>query len=74
MLTTKQREGLAKLFANRSFTAVEVAWAVYQDIVSAYQIIDRGESKKVLQAVIDALTTNLPTELIELTDSEESNR
>src|SRR5699024_3071713 len=45
---------------------VEVTWAVYQDIVNAYRTADRNEGKKLLRTVIDALTTNLPTELVEL--------
>jgi transposase len=40
--------------------------AVYQDIVNAYRTADRNEGKKLLRTVIDALTTNLPTELVEL--------
>src|SRR5699024_6741867 len=54
------------LFADSSFTEVEVTWAVYQDIVNAYRTADRNEGKKLLRTVIDALTTNLPTELVEL--------
>src|SRR5699024_7495499 len=57
---------IAGLFADSSFTEVEVTWAVYQDIVNAYRTADRNEGKKLLRTVIDALTTNLPTELVEL--------
>jgi transposase len=66
LLTTKQQERIAGLFADSSFTEVEVTWAVYQDIVNAYRTADRNEGKKLLRTVIDALTTNLPTELVEL--------
>ncbi|MBG9332246.1 transposase, partial [Corynebacterium belfantii] len=45
---------------------VEVTWAVYQDIVSAYRTNDGNEGKKLLQLVIDDLMTNLPTGLVEL--------
>lgn len=34
--------------------------------MSAYRTADGNEGKKLLRTVIDALTTNLPTELIEL--------
>ncbi|TGD36224.1 transposase, partial [Brevibacterium aurantiacum] len=66
LLTTKQQERIAGLFADSSFTEVEVTWAVYQDIVNAYRTADRNEGKKLLRTVIDALTTNLPTGLVEL--------
>lgn len=39
---------------------------MYQDIVSAYRTADRDEGKKLLRRIIDALTTNLPTGLVEL--------
>ena len=66
LLTAKQQERIVDLFADANFTAVEVTWAVYQDIVSAYRTNDGNEGKKLLQTVIDDLTTNLPTGLVEL--------
>lgn len=66
LLTAKQQERIVGLFADANFTAVEVTWAVYQDIVSAYRTNDGNEGKKLLQSVIDDLTTNLPTGLVEL--------
>lgn len=66
LLTTKQQERIAGLFADSSFTEVEVTWAVYQDIVNAYRTADRNEGQKLLTTVIDTLTTNLPTGLVEL--------
>ncbi|WP_234914116.1 transposase [Corynebacterium belfantii] len=45
-------EGIVGLFANANFTAVEVTWAVYQDIVSAYRTNDANKGKKPLQSVI----------------------
>ncbi|MCI4013142.1 transposase, partial [Brevibacterium sp. ZH18] len=66
LLTTKQQERIAGLFADSSSIEVEVTWAVYQDIVSAYRTADRNEGKKLLSTVIDTLTTNLPTGLVEL--------
>ncbi|MFB9775499.1 transposase [Brevibacterium otitidis] len=66
LLTAKQQERIVDLFADANFTAVEVTWAVYQDIVRAYRTNDGNEGKKLLQTVIDDLTTNLPTGLAEL--------
>ncbi|GAA0037481.1 hypothetical protein JCM18882A_34310 [Brevibacterium metallidurans] len=66
LLTTRQQERVAGLFGDPSFTEVGVAWAVYQDVVSAYRTVDRDEGKRLLLRVIDALTTSVPTEFIEL--------
>lgn len=66
LLTPKQQERTASLFADSSFTEFEVTWAVYQDIVNAYRTADYNEGEKLLRTVIDVLTTNLPTGLVEL--------
>src|SRR5699024_2396790 len=66
LLTTKQQERIANLFADPNFTEVEDTWAVYQDIVSAYRTADCKEGKRLLQMDIYDLTTNLQPELGEI--------
>ena len=66
LLTTKQQERIAELFADPNYTEVEVTWSVYQDIVTAYRNEDNSEGQRLLQAVIDALSSGLPTGLVEL--------
>ncbi|SMX65586.1 hypothetical protein BANT10_00374 [Brevibacterium antiquum] len=50
---------IALLFADANLTETEVTWALYQDIVAAYRAEDRSEGKRLLQAVIDALSAGL---------------
>ncbi|WP_346036004.1 transposase, partial [Brevibacterium picturae] len=66
LLTRRQQERIASLFADANLTEVEVTWAIYQDIVAAYRAEDRSEGKRLLQAVIDVLSAGLPAGLIEL--------
>lgn len=66
LLTRRQQARIARLFADANLTEVEVTWAIYQDIVAAYRAEDRSEGKRLLQAVIDALSAGLPTGLVEL--------
>ncbi|WP_193084328.1 ISL3 family transposase [Brevibacterium aurantiacum] len=66
LLTRRQQERIASLFADANLTEVEVTWALYQDIVAAYRAEDRSEGKRLLQAVIDVLSAGLPAGLTEL--------
>jgi transposase len=66
LLTRRQQERIAGLFADSNFTEVEVTWAVYQDIVAAYRAEDRSGGKESLQTIIDALSAGLPAGLVEL--------
>src|SRR5690606_40415329 len=50
----------------RDGVEVEATWGIYQRIVAAYRHPDRASGKKALQAVIDDLTQEVPTQLTEL--------
>lgn len=65
-LTRRQQERIAKRFANANLAEVELTWAVYQYIVAAYRAEDRSEGKRLVQAVIDVLSSGLSVGLVEL--------
>lgn len=66
LLTRRQQERIANLFADLNLTEVEVTWAVYQNIVAAHRADDRSKGKRLLKAVIDVLSSGLPAGLVEL--------
>lgn len=55
-----------RLFAEPSLTEVEDTWSVYQDIVTAYRNEERRDVRRLIQTVIDVLTSNRSTGLVEL--------
>src|SRR5690625_4703662 len=66
LLTEKQNQRLADLFATDAHAAVEVTWAGYQRMIGAYRNSDRTGARAQMQAVIDTLSHGVPAELIEL--------
>jgi transposase len=66
LLIDKQRARLETVFDPLEHAALEATWDAYQDVIAAYRHKDRAEGKKLMQAAITRLTTNLPTELPEL--------
>ena len=54
------------LFANEAHVQVEATWGIYQRMVAAYREPDPALGKAAMQALIDALTSGVPAELIEL--------
>ena len=66
-LTPKQRTRIDAAFsACEEHVIVEVTWAVYQRVVTAYRHPDRSAGKTELQAVIDSLRSGVPAALHEL--------
>jgi len=66
LLTDRQRERLIAVFADEEHVQVEATWGIYQRIVTAYRTPDRTAAKAALTAVIDAISTGVPTPLTEL--------
>ena len=62
LLTDKQRDRLDALFAAEEHVEVEATWGIYQRVVAAY----RDPDKTMMQAVINAVTTGVPTALIKI--------
>ncbi|TJY63659.1 ISL3 family transposase [Arthrobacter sp. CAU 1506] len=66
LLTEAQRERLTGLFADDRHVEVEATWGIYQRMVAAYREPDKREGKRMMQAVIDALSHSVPASLTEL--------
>ena len=66
LLTEKQRQRLEDLFATDTHVEVEANWGIYQRMIAAYREPDPLQGKKLMQAVIDSLSTGVPAALTEL--------
>lgn len=66
LLTDKQRTRLHKLFADNRHVAVEVTWAVYQRMITAYRHHDRAAGKATMQDLISSTSTAVPAGLAEV--------
>lgn len=66
LLTDKQRDRLEALFADDRHVEVEATWGIYQRIVAAYREPDKIKGKTMMNAVIDSVTSGVPTALTEI--------
>ena len=66
LLTEKQTVRLTDLFTDDRHVEVEATWGIYQRMISAYREPDRKAGKKIMQAVIHALSRSVPAVLTEL--------
>jgi len=66
LLTDKQRQRLAGLFAVDAHVEVEVTWSVYQQMIAAYREPDRAQGRQLMQKLIDSLSHGVPAALTEL--------
>ena len=66
LLTDKQRTRLAALFATEEHVEVEATWGIYQRMITAYREPDRVKGRELMQAVIDSLSTGVPSTLTAL--------
>lgn len=66
LLTDKQTHRLAALFAVDEHVEVEATWGIYQRLITAYRESDRVKGRELMQAVIDSLSTGVPSTLTEL--------
>ena len=66
LLTEKQTARLTDLFTDDRHVEVEATWGIYQRMISAYREPDRQAGKKIMQAVIHALSRSVPAVLTEL--------
>ncbi len=65
-MTEKQQTRLEDLFAADVHVEVEATWGIYQHMIAAYREKDRAQGKKLMQAVVDSLSTGAPAALTEL--------
>ncbi|BDZ37442.1 ISL3 family transposase [Microbacterium suwonense] len=66
LLTDRQAQRLETLFADEQHTAVEATWGIYQRMITAYREPDRKLGKYLMQSVIDATSSAVPTGLEEI--------
>lgn len=66
LLTGRQKTRLEALFAGDQHVEVEATWGVYQKMVAAYRHPDPAQGKTLMQAVIDAISSGVPTALTEV--------
>lgn len=65
LLTDKQHARITGLFADERYVEVEVAWHLYQNVITAYREPDRGLGKFFLNHQIETQYPTIPTECTE---------
>lgn len=66
LLTERQQQRLAAVFADDRHAEVEATWGIYQRIVAAYRNPDRRAGRAELRATITAISHGIPATLTEL--------
>jgi transposase len=67
LLTDKQKDRLANLFATDEHVEVEATWGIYQRMIGAYREPDRVQGKKLMERLIDSVSHGVPAALTEIT-------
>ena len=60
LLTERQHQRLAVVFADNTHVQIEATWGIYQRIVTAYRHPDRAAGKTAPKKAIDALSHDVP--------------
>ncbi len=66
LLTDKQKNRLAALFAADEHLEVEATWGVYQRMIAAYREPDRTKGQKLMSTLIEAVSHGVPSALTEI--------
>lgn len=66
LLTPKQAQRLADLFAADEHVEVEASWRIYHRMIAAYREPDRSHGRALMKQLIDSLSHSVPTALVEL--------
>ena len=66
LLTDKQTQRLATLFAGDTHVQVEATWGIYQRMVAAYREPDRTKGRELMSKLIDAVSHGVPAALTEI--------
>ncbi len=67
LLTDKQKTRLDALFADEAHTELEVTWAAYQRMVTAYRDPDPARGRDLMNKLIASLASGVPKALVEIT-------
>ncbi len=63
LLTDKQKTRLDALFADDDHVAVEVTWAAYQRMITAYRKPEPAQGRDLMSKLIASLSSGVPAEL-----------
>ena len=66
LLTDKQTDRLAALFADDAHVEVEATWGIYQRMIEAYREQDRGRGRELMVKLIDSISHGVPKPLTEV--------
>ena len=66
LLTDTQTQRLETLFATEAHVEVEVTWAVYQQMITAYRDPDRTRGRDTMRQLIESLAREVPAALTEV--------
>jgi len=66
LLTDKQKDRLAALFAVEEHVEVEATWGIYQRMIAAYRHSDRTQGRELMRTLIDSVSAGIPAALTEL--------
>jgi transposase len=66
LLTERQQQRLDHLFATGDHVEVEATWGVYQRMIAAYREPDRHRGRQLMQQLIEAISSGVPTALSEV--------
>jgi transposase len=66
LLTNKQKDRLAALFAGDEHVEVEATWGVYQRMIAAYREPDRTRGRQRMEQLIASVSSGVPPALTEL--------
>lgn len=66
LLTDKQKDRLAALFADGAHVGVEATWGIYQRMIAAYRAEDRRRGRELMVKLIDSVSRGVPAALSEV--------
>ena len=66
LLTDKQTDRLAALFASDKHVEVEATWGIYQRMIAAYRHEDRCHGRELMTKLIDSVSHGVPPALVEV--------
>ncbi|GCB46719.1 ISL3 family transposase [Streptomyces sp. NL15-2K] len=66
LLTDKQMDRLAALFADDAHIEVEATWGIYQRMIAAYREPDRAKGRELMVKLIESITSGVPQALTEI--------
>ena len=66
LLTDKQKDRLAALFADDAHVEVEATWGIYQRMIVAYREPDRKQGRQLMTKLIASVSQGVPKALSEI--------